>query len=149
MPKGRMTIRNEPTSDLPTGNPLAAPRASRPNKRIHLWEIESANPTIVALERAYERSLAEVDALGSRYTEAIKSGKFTEQGLRDEITQAALQSTAAFKAARNTIDKARDEMAELRKQTALPKPDFNRRGCLPAPARNPQSPCLARRQDQA
>lgn len=120
--KGRMRIRRETESSLP-GNPLN-PAPSRPNRLTRLWEIESKPDTTVArLEAAYLSAFDVVDKLGDHRSAAEKSGKFTPEGLRDAVLQAALESTASIKAGRNTIAKARDEAAELRKKVSLPKPD--------------------------
>ena len=120
--KGRQYIRNEASSNLPCGDPLA-PTSSRPNRRIRLWELESENHTVRSLERAYLQALAEVDKLSAHRADIAKSEDLTDTGKRTAITRAALQSTATLKAARNAINKARDHAAELRKQVALPTPD--------------------------
>src|SRR5262245_57933122 len=104
--KGRMTIRRETNSSLPGGNPLQ-PMDSRPNARTRLWEIEAPPGTTVAkLEKAYLGAFDVVDKLGVDRDEAIKSGNFTEQGLRDLVLQKALESTTALKAGRNVVEKA-------------------------------------------
>src|SRR5262249_13987354 len=64
-----------------------------------------------------------VDKLGEHRSAEEKSGKYTPEGLRDAVLQAALESTSTLKAGRNAIEKAKDEAAELRKKVALPKPD--------------------------
>src|SRR5262249_46985215 len=121
--KGRMTIRKETSSSLP-GNNLLNPAPSRPNRRVRLWELESKpNTTIARLEKAYLETFDVVDKLGAHRDEAIKSGKFTEDGLRDTVLTTALETTSALKAGRNAIEKARDEAALLRKKLALPKTD--------------------------
>jgi hypothetical protein len=105
--KGRMTIRRETSSSLPGGNPLN-PTPSRPNRRTRLWEFESKPGTTIArLEKAYLDAFDVVDKLDAHRDEATKSGKFTEDGLRDTVLQAALQSTSTLKAGRNAIAKAR------------------------------------------
>src|SRR5262245_12372592 len=120
--KGRMTIRKETNSSLP-GNPLN-PAPSRPNRRTRLWELESKpNTTIARLEKAYLGALDTVDKLGAHRDEAFKSGNYTEDGLRDTVLKAALESTSSLKAGRNAIAKARDEADLLRKKVALPKLD--------------------------
>jgi hypothetical protein len=121
--KGRMTIRKETNSSLPGGNPLN-PAPSRPNRRTRLWELESKpNTTVARLEGVYLSAFDIVDKLGDHRSAAEKSGKYTPEGLRDNVLQAALETTPTLKAGRNTIAKARDEAAELRKKVALPKPD--------------------------
>jgi hypothetical protein len=70
-----------------------------------LWELESQNATVRALERAYEQSLAEVDKLSAYRADIAKSDELTDPGKSKAITKAALQSTATLKAARNAIDK--------------------------------------------
>src|SRR5215510_7261365 len=122
MRKGRMTIRKETNSSLP-GNPLL-PADSRPNERTRLWDIESKSGTTVAkLENAYLGAFDAVDKLGEYRDEAVKSGKYTPEGLRDLVLQKALESTTVLKAGRNAVEKAKAEAAEMRKKVALPQPD--------------------------
>src|SRR5262245_19128104 len=96
--KGRMTICKETSSSLPGNNPLN-PAPSRPNRRVRLWELESKpNTTIARLEKAYLSALDTVDRLGAHRDEAVKSGKYTEHGLRDTVLKAALETSSTLKA---------------------------------------------------
>src|SRR6266436_4375856 len=98
MPKGRTTIRREVNTSMP-GNPMVP--VGRANKRIPLWEL-AAQPgtTIAKLEKAYLDSLAAVDGLAGHKSAAAKSGKFTPEGLQDDLRQAALNLTPTFKRGR-------------------------------------------------
>src|SRR5262245_12810584 len=120
--KGRMTIRKERNSSLP-GNPLN-PVDGRPNKVIGLWTLESGDDVLLGqLLSAYETSLAVIDGRDAFKTDAIKQNRYTPDGLREAIRDHSVKETAKLKAARNTIDKARDRLAELEKATTLPLPD--------------------------
>ena len=54
--------------------------------------------------------------------DAISKNRFTADGLKESLRDFSVAQTAKLKAARNTIAKARDRLAELEKETALPLP---------------------------
>src|SRR5262245_15084725 len=114
MPRGRLTIRKETNSSLP-GNPLN-PVDGRPNKVIGLWTLEPGDNVLLGqVLSAYETSLAVIDGRDAFKTEAIKQNRYTPDGLREAVRDHSIKETAKIKAARNTINKARDRLAELEK----------------------------------
>src|SRR5262245_11909425 len=112
MPKGRMSIRRD------TEN------RSRPNRDTHLWEFDSSkNPKLAAIEKAYLDVFAAVDKVYDTQAAAVQSNRYTPEGLRDELTKSALASVSVFKGARNTVERAKDQAAELRTKLVLSQPD--------------------------
>src|SRR5262245_29255417 len=83
-PKGRMTIRR------------TTEKASRPNRDTHLWEFDSSkNPRLAAIEKAYLDVFSAVDKVYDTQAAAVKSGKFTPDGLKETLMQSALGSGIA------------------------------------------------------
>jgi hypothetical protein len=103
-----------------------APAGGRENRSIRMWGLGEgpANSTKERLLLAYHAALDAVDRVGERKSEALKSGKFTEQGVADSVAQFALSElTPVFKRGRNVIDAARREAKGLRDQIKLEPTD--------------------------
>src|SRR5215813_12197587 len=94
--KGRMTIRAGSSDDLRNG---------RRNTRIRPWEFyPKPGTTIAKLESAFLSALTAVDSVAFRRDEAAKSGRFTADGVSNDVLQYALnQAIPAFKRGRNAI----------------------------------------------
>jgi hypothetical protein len=109
--KGRHTIRSSTASST----------VGRKNRLIEPWILEAkAGTTTAKLESIYLEALAAVDKFGEHKAAAIKSGKFTPDGLRDEtLTFALTQLVPTFHRARQLIAQAKREAAELRDKIKL------------------------------
>jgi hypothetical protein len=116
MPKGRMTIRSGASSDKRNG---------RDNRRIRAWDFNpEPGSTIAKLETAFLGALTAVDAVIARRDEAMKSGKFTADGVSDDVLQFTLSDAVpVLKRGRNAIASAKQEAAALREKTELREPD--------------------------
>jgi hypothetical protein len=114
--KGRMTIRAGSSEDRRNG---------RENKRVRLWDFDPKPGTTMAkLEGAYLGALSSVDAVIARRDEATNSGKFTADGVSNDVLQFALnEAVPLLKRGRNAIASARQEAAALREKTQLREPD--------------------------
>jgi hypothetical protein len=114
--KGRMTIRAGSSEDTRNG---------RRNKRIRAWEFDpKPETTISKLEAAYLSSLIAVDSVAFRRDEASKSGKFTADGVSNDVLQFALnQAVPVFKRGRLAIASAKREASELKEKLKLTPPD--------------------------
>jgi hypothetical protein len=114
--KGRMTIRAGTSEDKRNG---------RENKRVRLWDFDpKPGTTIAKLEGAYLGALSSVDAVIARRDEATKSGKFTADGVSNDVLQFALsEAVPLLKRGRNAIASARQEAVALREKTQLREPD--------------------------
>src|SRR5262245_42633135 len=98
MPKGRMTIRR------------GTEKVSRPNRDTHLWEIDSSKDAkLAAIEKAYLDVFAAVDKVFDDQAAAVKSGKYTPDGLKETLMQSALGSVSVLKGARNAVERAKDQ----------------------------------------
>src|SRR5262245_7222314 len=116
MPKGRMTIRSGTSSDKRNG---------RENRRIRAWDFKpQPSSTIAKLETAFLGALTAVDAVIARRDEVTKSGRFTADGVSDDVLQFALnEAVPVLKRGRNAIASAKQEAAALRDKTKLHEPD--------------------------
>jgi hypothetical protein len=116
MPKGRMTIRSGASSDKRNG---------RDNRRIRAWDFNpEPGSTIAKLETAFLGALTAVDAVIARRDVAMKSGKFTADGVSDDVLQFTLSDAVpVLKRGRNAIASAKQEAAALREKTKLREPD--------------------------
>src|SRR5262245_628339 len=120
--RGRISIRRERGSSAP-GDPL---NPHRPRSRtIEPWILEAAEgSTLQRLERAYLDALAAVDAVEDRKAASSKSGKFTSQGITDDALQFAASTCAPkLRRARQTLEAAKQEVAERRAKLTLKGPD--------------------------
>jgi hypothetical protein len=109
--KGRHTIRSSTASST----------VGRKNRLIEPWILEAkAGTTAAKLERVYLDALTAVDKLGERKAAAMKSGKFTSEGLKDEVLKFGLsQLVPAFHRGRQVIAAAKRELAALRDKVKL------------------------------
>ena len=116
MPRGRQTIRKNGSL---TG--LHGP-TSRP---IKLWTFDTKrNTTFTQLARAYFAALGSVDRIEERNRRNAASGKFTPEGLKDAALEFALGDVVrGLHNARQTITKAKAEVAERRSKLKLAGPD--------------------------
>jgi hypothetical protein len=114
--KGRFTIRAGRYDESRNG---------RQNKRIRGWEFDAKPGTTVAkLENIFLGALNSVDAVIARRDEATKSGKFTVDGINNDVLQFALnQAVPMLKRGRNAIASAKQEAAALREKTKLSGPN--------------------------
>jgi hypothetical protein len=112
MPKGRTTIRAGSSTDI---------RDGRANRRIRPWTFESKpGSTAAKLEAAVLGAFNAVDSVTMRKTASALSGKFTADGVRDDVLGFALNNAVpAFKRGRDAIAAARREAAALREKTKL------------------------------
>jgi hypothetical protein len=114
--KGRLTIRAGNSEDRRNG---------RGNKRIRAWEFDpKPGSTIAKLETAFLSALTAVDSVAFRRDEASKSGKFTADGVSNDVLQYALnQAVPVFKRGRLAIAAAKREASELKETLKLGAPD--------------------------
>jgi hypothetical protein len=115
--KGRFTIRAGRSDDVRNG---------RKNTRVRSWEFDpKPGTTIAKLENIFLGALNSVDAVIARRDEATKSGKFTVDGINNDVLQFALdQAVPMLKRGRNAIAAAKQEAAALREKTKLGGPDI-------------------------
>jgi hypothetical protein len=114
--KGRMTIRAGRSDDVRNG---------RKNTRVRSWEFDpKPGTTIAKLENIFLGALNSVDAVIARRDDAIKSGRFTPDGVNNDVLQFALnQAVPVLKRGRDAIASAKQEAAGLREKTKLGGPD--------------------------
>ena len=114
--KGRMTIRAGSSEDRRNG---------RENKRVRLWGFDpKPGTTIARLEGAYLAALGSVDAVIAKRDDAAKSGRFTSEGLNNDVLQFALnEAVPKLRRGRDAIASAKQEAAALREKTKLREPD--------------------------
>jgi hypothetical protein len=115
-PRGRQTIRK--------GGSLTGANGpvSRPMK---LWEFEpKPNTTLAKLEAAYMAGVEAVDRVEARARANATNGKFTPEGVKDDVLRFALNDIVPeLHRARTTIKKAKAEVAERRSKLTLAQPD--------------------------
>lgn len=95
-------------------------------KTLHTrWKPEwSKEVTLISVARAFNTSLAAVEALMGKTAEMRATGKFSEQGLRDEIRNAAMADTVpALKRASEAVERVRQDLAGQKARLAIPAPD--------------------------
>lgn len=116
MPKGRTTIRKAGSL---TG--LHGP-TSRP---IKLWPFDAQPDTMLGkLERAYFAGLDAVDRIEERTRSNTATGKFTPAGVKDDALKFALSDLVpSLHKARQTVRKAKAEVAERRSRLKVEGPD--------------------------
>ena len=114
--RGRNTIRKNGSVTGATG------QTSRMIKR---WRFSPEPNTLLArLEAAYMSGLDAVDRIEERTLSNKTSGKFTREGARDDVLNHALNSLIPdLHRARQTIKKARSEVAERKSKLKLEGPD--------------------------
>jgi hypothetical protein len=114
--KGRMTVRAGTSEDKRNG---------RENKRVRAWEFDpKPGTTIAKLETAFLGALNSVDAVIAKRDDSAKSGRFTPEGLNNDVLQFALnEAVPKLKRGRDTIAAAKEEAAGLREKTKLRGPD--------------------------
>jgi hypothetical protein len=114
--KGRLTIRDGRSDDVRNG---------RKNARVRSWEFDpKPGTTIAKLETAFLDALNSVDAVVARRDDSAKSGRFTPDGVNNDVLQFALnQAVPVLKRGRDAIASAKQEAAALREKTKLSGPD--------------------------
>jgi hypothetical protein len=114
--KGRMTIRAGMSDDK---------RSGRENKRVRAWEFEpKPGTTLAKLETAFLGALSSVDAVIAKRDDSAKSGRFTPEGVNNDVLQFALyDAVPKLKRGRDTVAAAKQEAAVLREKTRLREPD--------------------------
>ena len=114
--KGRSTIRHGGTI---TGI------GGKQSKSIPVWTFEAKPDTTIArLERAYLTGIESVDRTEARNKSSAASGKYSEQGVRDDVMRYALNDVVPdLHRARTTIKKAKAEVAERRAKIKIEAPD--------------------------
>jgi hypothetical protein len=114
--KGRLTTRAGRSDDVRNG---------RKNTRVRSWEFDpKPGTTIAKLENIFLGALNSVDAVIARRDDATKSGRFTPDGVNNDVLQFALnQAVPVLKRGRNAIASAKQEAAALREKTKLGGPD--------------------------
>lgn len=114
--KGRMTIRAGRSDDVRNG---------RKNTRVRSWEFDpKPGTTLAKLENIFLGALNSVDAVIARRDDATKSGRFTPDGVNNDVLQFALnQAVPVLKRGRDAIASAKQEAAGLREKTKLREPD--------------------------
>ena len=116
--KGRFTIRAGRSDDIRNG---------RKNTRVRSWEFDpKPGTTIAKLENVFLGALNGVDAVIARRDDATRSGKFTADGINNDVLQFALNDAVPkLKRGRDTIAAAKQEAAALREKTKLGGPDVS------------------------
>jgi len=116
--KGRFTIRAGRSDDVRNG---------RKNTRVRSWEFDpKPGTTIAKLENVFLGALNGVDAVIARRDDATRSGKFTADGINNDVLQFALNDAVPkLKRGRDTIAAAKQEAAALREKTKLGGPDVS------------------------
>jgi hypothetical protein len=114
--KGRMTIRAGSSEDKRNG---------RTNTRVRAWDFNpKPGSTIAKLESAFLGALTAVDSVIARRDHATKSGRFTADGVANDVLNFALsEAVPVLKRGRNTIASAKQEAAALCEKTKLREPD--------------------------
>jgi hypothetical protein len=123
-PQGRRTIRRAPV--LGPGNPMVPQGGGRENRQIHMCDLGDPKPGTTAhkLHQAYHAALGAVDRTEARKADTLKSGKFTEAGAKDDVTQFTLSElTPVFRQGRKVVDAAKRQAKELRDKIKLQPPD--------------------------
>ena len=123
VPKGRETIRQRKGVGALASDPMQPdPPLSR---AVGLWTFDpKPNTTLAKLQDAYLGALEAVDQVEARRSEARSSGKFTDDGIKDDVLAfAAAQLAPKLYRHRRTIDQARKEAKEQRKKMVLPTSD--------------------------
>ena len=112
--KGRMTVRAGMSSDTRNG---------RQNKRVRAWEFDpKPGTTIAKLETAFLGALSSVDSVISRCDEATKSGRFTPDGISNDVLQFALShAVPVLKRGRDAIASAKQEAAAPPRENRTPR----------------------------
>jgi hypothetical protein len=116
--KGRFTIRAGRSDDVRNG---------RKNTRVRSWEFDpKPGTTIAKLENVFLGALNSVDAVIARRDDATKSGRFTPDGVNNDVLQFALNDAVPkLKRGRDAIAAAKQEAAALREKTKLSGPDVS------------------------
>jgi len=110
--KGRQHVRAGAPGDV---------RDGRQNRRIGAWEFTpKQNTTLEKLEKSFLASLVAVDQVTHRRDEAIKSNRFTPDGVGQDVLQFALKDVVpVLGRARATVRQAKSEAETLREKTKL------------------------------
>src|SRR5262245_5544687 len=116
IPKGRATIRK---SGSLTG------LHGQKSRAIRLWPFEAKPDTTLArLETAYMTGLDAVDRIEEHTRSSTASGRFTTDGVKDDALKFALNDLVPIlHRARNTIKKAKAEVAERKSKLQIEVPD--------------------------
>jgi hypothetical protein len=114
--KGRQHVRAGDSSTV---------RDGRQNKRIGAWEFTpKPNTTLEKLEKFFLASLVAVDQVTHRRDEAIKSNRFTPEGVGQDVLQFALKDVVpVLGRARASVRQAKSEVETLREKTKLKSVD--------------------------
>src|SRR5262245_32489718 len=116
MPKGRSTIRKG-GSLTGTHGPVSTP--------IRLWSFDAPpNTTLARLEADYMAGLDVVDRVEARSKSSAECGKFTTEGVKDDVLRFALDNLIpSLHKARQSIAKAKAEAADRKAKLALKTAD--------------------------
>lgn len=116
IPKGRPTIRAGGTLTGMNG------KKSRP---IRLWPFSTKpNTPIAQLENAYISALDVVDKIETRTRNSSASGRFTSEGVKaDALKYAVSELVPVLHRARNTIKRAKADVAEQKSKLKIEGPD--------------------------
>ena len=89
------------------------------------WKPEwSKELSLMPVAKAFNTSLSAVEALMSKSADMRATGKFSQQGLTDEIRGAAQAATVpVLRRASEAVERARNDLKQRRAALAVPKPD--------------------------
>lgn len=104
IPRGRATIRR--------GGSITGLHGQK-SRAIRLWPFEAKpNTTLARLEAAYMAGLDAVDRIEERARSSTASGRFTPEGVKDDVLKFALRELVpALHRARNTIKRQRRKLS--------------------------------------
>jgi hypothetical protein len=114
--KGRMTARAGSSVDQRNG---------RPNRRIRAWAFQpKPGTTLEKMEKSFLGALVAVDRVTHRRDESTKSGRFTADGVSQDVLQFALaEAIPVLGRGRSAIREAQREVEALREKVVLRAPD--------------------------
>lgn len=116
--EGRSTIRKFSGKGITDG--------ARPGRA---WSVDDAalGATGQALKKHYFAALSLMDSMEGRKPELAKSGKYTPDGIKDQLKAYAVnECVPKLKAGRTSVERARAEVQAMR--SSLPKPTFDQAG---------------------
>lgn len=122
---GRSTIRKS-VPQLAANIHGMAPQPRQSSTRIKLWSIESdpkPGSTMYRLKDAYLQALASVDAIDGKREEILRSGQFTESGVKSRMLDLVKKEVPTFARGRKLLAAAKREAAALRAELKLSPPD--------------------------
>src|SRR5262245_727492 len=116
IPKGRSTIRK--------GGSITGIHGPA-SRTIKLWPFDTKPDTTLAkLEAAYMSGLDAVDQIEAHTRSSSTSGRFTAEGVKDDALQFAMSNLIpVLHRSRNTIKKAKAEVADRKSKLKVEGPD--------------------------